>query len=220
VTVEWVMEQAKQGDTPQQKLARKPLPMPDQAKNRASSQIINVPNQITTARLVLAVLVFVLIAIQYYWWALVIFAIAASTDWCDGFWARRYNQITKLGRILDPFADKIIICGTFVFLVAEPDSGVEAWMAVVVMAREMAVTVLRSFIEQSGGDFSARWSGKIKMCMQCAAVIASLLTLAWGPDAVPEWLQWALVLLVWGAVLSTIQSGVAYILAAAKYLRV
>ena len=49
-----------------------------------------------------------------------LFAIAAGTDWVDGFWARRYGQITQLGRILDPFADKIIICGTFTFLAAVP----------------------------------------------------------------------------------------------------
>ena len=49
-----------------------------------------------------------------------LFAIAAGTDWVDGFYARRYGQVTQLGRILDPFADKIIICGTFTFLAAVP----------------------------------------------------------------------------------------------------
>jgi CDP-diacylglycerol--glycerol-3-phosphate 3-phosphatidyltransferase len=185
--------------------------------DQSSNQVFNIPNQITIARLVLAILVFVLIAWQLYMAALIAFIIAAGTDWCDGFWARRYNQVTKLGRILDPFADKIIICGVFVFLVAEPESGVQAWMAVVVIAREMAVTVLRSFIEQSGGDFSAKWSGKLKMVFQCVAVGASLLTLAWGGAAAPDWLQWTLFISLWVAVISTIESGVSYAVAASKW---
>src|SRR5207344_3079628 len=89
------------------------------------------------------------------------------------------------GRILDPFADKIIICGTFTFLAAVPPvqfkrwldssaSEIWAWMAVVVIAREILVTALRSFFEEHGTDFSAKWSGKWKMIVQCAAVAASL----------------------------------------------
>jgi CDP-diacylglycerol--glycerol-3-phosphate 3-phosphatidyltransferase len=194
--------------------------MSDSTGEPSSNQVFNIPNQITMARLALAMLVFVLIAWQLYMAALIAFIIAAGTDWCDGFWARRYNQVTKLGRILDPFADKIIICGVFVFLVAEPESGVEAWMAVVVIAREMAVTVLRSFIEQSGGDFSAKWSGKLKMVFQCVAVGASLLTLAWGGASAPDWLQWTLFVALWVAVISTIESGVSYAIAAGKYFRV
>lgn len=194
--------------------------MPDPADDRPSNQVFNIPNQITMARLVLAVMVFVLISSRQYTAALITFVIAAGTDWCDGYWARRYDQVTKLGRILDPLADKIIICGVFVFLAVDPDSGVEAWMAVVVMAREMAVTVLRSFIEQSGGDFSARWSGKLKMVFQCVAVVASLLTLAWGGEAAPDWLLWTRFLSLRVAVIATVQSGVMYAVAASKYLRV
>src|SRR5262245_28690584 len=80
----------------------------------------NVPNILTVARLVLSVVCFVCFVGEWYLAALIFFAIAAGTDWVDGFWARRYGQITKLGRILDPFADKIIICGTFIFLAAVP----------------------------------------------------------------------------------------------------
>ena len=194
--------------------------MSDSTEDRPSSQVFNIPNQITMARLVLSVFVFGLIGSQQYMAALITFVVAAGTDWCDGYWARRYKQVTKLGRILDPFADKIIICGVFVFLAADPDSVVEAWMAVVVIAREMAVTVLRSFIEQSGGDFSAKWSGKLKMVFQCVAVAASLLTLAWGREAAPDWLASTVIISLWVAVISTIQSGVSYAVAASKYLRV
>ena len=139
------------------------------------------PEHLTIARLVLSIFCFVFLAFDWYLPALVLFAIAAGTDWVDGFWARRYGQITQLGRILDPFADKIIICGTFMFLAAVPPtitgesaSEIAAWMAVVVVARELLVTALRSFFEEHGSDFSAKWSGKWKMVFQCAAVAASL----------------------------------------------
>ena len=68
----------------------------------AESQVWNVPNKISMARLVLSVVVFVLIPLQQYWVAFAIFVIAAGTDWVDGWYARKYNQVTQLGRILDP----------------------------------------------------------------------------------------------------------------------
>src|SRR5207248_3526303 len=118
-------------------------------------------------------------------------------------------QVTKLGRIFDPFVDKIIICGTFIFLAAKPGSGILPWMAVVVMGREMLVTAIRGFIEQQGGDFSAALSGKLKMVFQCAAVVASLLALrhiqaSGSASPLPEWLRWTLLVTVWLAVISTI----------------
>src|SRR5947209_9444405 len=158
---------------------------------------------------------------------MIIFIIAASTDWIDGWWARRFNQVTKLGRIFDPFVDKIIICGTFIYLAAEwPASGIAPWMAVVVMGREMLVTAIRGFIEQQGGDFSAQMAGKLKLVFQCAAVVASLLTLCywkhpidsnrWFPGS--EWLFWTLQGSVWLAVILTVYSGLEYIVAAARIL--
>ena len=192
-----------------------------------ASTILNVPNVVTAIRFVLAIVVFVLIPLGQYLAALIVFAIAAGTDWLDGWYARKYGQVTKLGRMFDPFVDKIIICGAFTFLAAEPDSGILPWMAVVVMGREMLVTAIRSFIEQQGGDFSANLSGKLKMVLQCAAVVASLAALrhlrhgaadATAPAALPVWLYWTLPISVWLAVLSTIQSGLEYIVAAARIL--
>lgn len=194
--------------------------------------VVNVPNSLSALRLVLAIVVFVLIGLHAYIPALIIFVIAASTDWIDGWWARKYGQVTKLGRMFDPFVDKIIICGAFIYLAAEhyqfvqneyPGSGITAWMATVVIGREMLVTAIRSFIEQQGGDFSAAWSGKLKMVFQCAAVVASLLALdhfAKHETPLPTWLYWGLFISVWTAVLSTIQSGVEYLFAAVKLLRV
>ena len=178
------------------------------------------------ARLVLSLFVFALIPIGWYWAALIVFVIAASTDWVDGWWARKFNQVSKLGRILDPFCDKILICGVFILL-AEATVGspwylrITGWMAVVVIGRELLVTALRGLIEQSGGDFSAKMAGKLKMWFQCIAAGASLLALAFkvqAPDAnTPTWLAVVLVASIWLAVLATVYSGAEYVVAAAKY---
>lgn len=188
-----------------------------------SNVIWNVPNQITALRLILSVVMFCLIPFGLYWASFVLFVLAAGTDWLDGWYARRYNQVTVLGRILDPFADKIIICGTFIFLVAEPALtshwyGLQPWMAVVIVGREMLVTVLRSVIEQKGGDFSAKMAGKLKMVFQCLAAAAALALLACGPNA-PAWLPTTFLISLWLAVLSTIHSGIGYVFAAIRMVR-
>jgi CDP-diacylglycerol--glycerol-3-phosphate 3-phosphatidyltransferase len=194
----------------------------------ATNAIFNVPNVLTSIRFALSIVVFVLIPLEQYIAAMIVFVVAASTDWIDGWWARKYGQVTKLGRMFDPFVDKIIICGTLIFLAAEwPASGIAPWMAVVVMGREMLVTAIRGFIEQQGGDFSAALSGKLKMVFQCAAVVASLLTLWYGQHWIdsnrwfpgPDWLFWTLQGSVWLAVLSTIWSGLEYVVVAARMLK-
>ena len=118
----------------------------------ASNTIVNVPNVLSTLRFFLAIVVFALLPWQRYETtaaALVVFVIAVATDWVDGYWARRFNQVTKVGRMLDPFVDKIIICGTYIMLAAEQLVagqwfGITGWMAVVVIGREILVTALRS----------------------------------------------------------------------------
>ena len=181
-----------------------------------SSTIFNLPNQITIARLVLSVIMFVGLHFGWYWSSLVIFVAAASTDWVDGYLARKLGQVTQLGRILDPFADKIIICGTFIFLAAIPESRIAAWMTVVVVGRELLVTVLRSYLEQQGRDFSANMPGKLKMVFQCAAAVGGLLLAAMATHSTPSWLVTTTVVLIWAAVLSTVYSGVIYVFAAIR----
>jgi CDP-diacylglycerol--glycerol-3-phosphate 3-phosphatidyltransferase len=195
---------------------------------QGSNTIVNVPNVLTTARFVLSIVVVVLIPLQHYAGAMIIFIIAAATDWIDGWWARKYQQVTKLGRIFDPFVDKILICGTFIFLAAKwPQSGIAPWVAVVVMGREMLVTAIRSEIEGRGGDFSAKLMGKLKMVFQCVAAVASLMALRHGQylviapsqvNAPPTWLYWTLHISVWLAVISTVYSGLEYVVAAARML--
>jgi CDP-diacylglycerol--glycerol-3-phosphate 3-phosphatidyltransferase len=203
---------------------------PTKAKSsEVSSVVVNVPNTLSFIRLLLSFVVFALLP-----WrtpttdlaALISFLVAVSTDWIDGWWARKFNQITKVGRVLDPFVDKIIICGTFIILAAEQRQagqdgfGIAGWMAVVVVGREMLVTALRSAIEQGGGDFSAKWSGKWKMVFQCGAVVAANLCLYYADtkESIPAWLKYSTLAWVWLAVVSTVYSGIEYIIAAWKLM--
>lgn len=186
----------------------------------------NLPNQLTGLRLILAVIMLGMIAAEHYLAAMILFIVAAGTDWLDGYFARKWGQVTTLGRILDPFADKVIVCGTFIFLLAIPQMGtvpfgLRAWMVVVIVGRELLVTALRSFIEDQGSDFSAQWSGKLKMVLQCIAAPVCLFYLDQVPEgtAAPPWLKWLLIGSLWSAVLLTVYSGLVYIVAAAHLLR-
>jgi CDP-diacylglycerol--glycerol-3-phosphate 3-phosphatidyltransferase len=181
---------------------------------------LNLPNLITVSRLLLSVVLFALIDIGGWWiTSALLFAFAAATDALDGYLARKNGQVTVIGRILDPFADKIIVGGTFLFLLAAGDgldSGVNAWMVIIVLGREMFISSLRGFLEQAGKDFSASISGKIKMATQCLAVTVCLVSLS--PD-----IQWdGMVLfrdsLLWLAVAATVWSGAVYIVRAIQLL--
>ena len=196
--------------------------------NRPTAAAFNLPNRLTALRLILSVVLFGFITWECYLTSLVLLIIAAGTDWLDGYYARKYDQVTTLGRILDPFADKVVICGTFIFLVAIPAMaevryGLRAWMVVVIVGRELLVTALRSFIEDRGSDFSAKMAGKLKMVLQCIAAGTCLFYLYFGqvyPTVpVPSLLWLLLVVSVWSAVLLTVYSGVGYVVAAVKLLR-
>ena len=154
---------------------------------------MNVPNSLTLLRILIAIIVFAMIGFQRYDLALLFFLLASLTDALDGWWARHFRQITVFGRVMDPFADKFLICGVFVCLVAIPEMTsdkagypswlmLQPWMVIVIIGRELLVTSLRAFVEGSGGDFSAQWLGKLKMILQCVAVILALLYLAGGAE--------------------------------------
>lgn len=195
-----------------------------------ASSVLNAPNLITSARFVLSLVIFALLPLGEYFVSLVLFIVAAGTDWVDGYLARRNNQVTQLGRILDPFCDKIIICGMFVLISVEMtklqavgtldsvDIGayciIHGWMAVVVVGREILVTALRGFIEQHGGDFSANLPGKLKMVFQCGAVVGTLMIIdgvSSDEPALSPLLTYATATFVWLALISTIYSGAIYI---------
>ena len=124
--------------------------------DRRLKRLLNLPNQLTSLRLLLSVVLFFLIAWKWYVPAFVLFVIAAGTDWLDGYYARKYGEVTRLGRILDPFADKVILCGTFILLAATADLqkvawGLQPWMAVVIVGAGAA------------GDGPARLSGAARL---------------------------------------------------------
>lgn len=190
------------------------LSTPSQETTTSGNEVWNVPNMLSFARLALAMVVGLLIEWQHYLIATILFLIAASTDFLDGWWARRFGQITKLGRVLDPFVDKIIITAALVALVSAKSSGVAAWMVTIIVGRELLVTSLRAMVEGKGGDFSARWMGKWKMFLQCAAVVSSLLLLRFGDTQL--WIGPTTMVLIWLALLITIASGIDYVIKAVQ----
>lgn len=155
---------------------------------------INLPNRITLFRLFLAIIFFATLA-QYsqlepnaalLYVCLIMFLVAAVTDSLDGYFARKQNQVTALGRVLDPFVDKVLVCGAFIFL-AGPSfcaeqgqniTGLQPWMVVVVLGRELLVTALRGFSEARGVRFGSEFVGKAKLWIQTITVSVLLLTVA------------------------------------------
>ncbi|QDT64429.1 CDP-diacylglycerol--glycerol-3-phosphate 3-phosphatidyltransferase [Calycomorphotria hydatis] len=198
---------------------------PDQAAApKTNPNSWNLPNLITISRLIASFVLFVLMSVTNAWLVCtVLFVVAVITDAIDGYLARKWNQITVLGRILDPFVDKIIVCGSFIFLLAvniDPDknSGVTAWMVIIVIGREMFVTGLRSFLEKEGLDFSADVIGKVKMVLQSIAVAVSMTSLSPVFADVAGYIL-ARDLLLWSTAAFTAYSGIAYTARAVKLFR-
>jgi CDP-diacylglycerol--glycerol-3-phosphate 3-phosphatidyltransferase len=192
---------------------------------RTRQQVLNLPNCLTIGRLALAVVLFVLLAFGYLATGLVIFVIAASTDWLDGYVARKRGETTTLGRILDPFVDKVVVIGSFIFLLLEEESGLKPWMVTVVVARELLVTGLRSYLEGESVAFGADWMGKVKMILQCVAIgcILFYLGIAKGETYIfNQWAdlsEWAKAVSIWLAVGVTAVSGISYAWRAAQLIR-
>jgi CDP-diacylglycerol--glycerol-3-phosphate 3-phosphatidyltransferase len=183
-------------------------------------EIWNLPNLITVSRLILSLILFVIIY-QEGWWktSAALFILAAATDFLDGYFARKYNQVTTLGRIMDPFVDKIIICGAFIFLLERDGSGINAWFVLIIIGREMFITSLRGFLEKQGRDFSASWSGKIKMGVQCVAVVLSLLSLSKEAPFNTSGFLLFRDITIWATALITLYSGIDYVLRASRMLK-
>jgi CDP-diacylglycerol--glycerol-3-phosphate 3-phosphatidyltransferase len=187
--------------------------------------IFNLPNQLTGSRFFLALVLFLLIAVEAWGWCLVVFALAALTDWLDGYFARRQGLVSTLGRTLDPLVDKVLVCGAFIFLLprgADPKEGwLLPWMVTVVVAREMVITGLRSFMENRNASFGADWLGKIKMVLQCAALIAIFVELLERSDDGTSVVFLARVRdgLIYGMLAATALSGFQYLWRAAALLK-
>ncbi len=157
---------------------------------------LNVPTQLTVVRLILSVVFFVLLG-QYSQRdpspllldvSNAVFIIAALTDFLDGHLARKHGLVTPLGRILDPLADKVLICGAYILMAGpsfvdaagENVTRISAWMVVIIVSRELLITALRGFQEARGVEFGAMLHGKIKMWFQSITAPVILFLIAHG----------------------------------------
>jgi CDP-diacylglycerol--glycerol-3-phosphate 3-phosphatidyltransferase len=108
----------------------------------------------------------------------ILFAVASVTDWLDGYLARKWGQVTRIGKLLDPVADKVFIASALIALVAIDPVTVPAWIVIVIIGREIAVTGLRALAADSGMIIPADTAGKFKVGAQITAVLALVLSQA------------------------------------------
>ena len=186
--------------------------------------VLNLPNALTASRFVLALVLFILIERKLWLACLGVFVLAAFTDWLDGYLARKQGLVSTLGRNLDPLVDKVLVCGAYIFLLpgGEREGWLQSWMVTVVVARELVITGLRSFMESHGATkFGADWLGKVKMVLQCAALIAIFVTLEATArlSETPAWMEWTRDACIWAMLASTLLSGLQYLWRAGALLR-
>lgn len=170
---------------------------------------MNLPNKISIARILLIpVLVFFLLSPleigtvfgleTNIFIALLIFVFASLTDWVDGYLARKLNLVTNFGKFIDPLADKLLMTAGFIALV---EMGLApAWMVIVILSREFAVTGLRVIAAKEGIVIAAGYSGKVKTTVQIVTIIVLLINLSPLLNSV----------MLWASVIITIYSGAEY----------
>ncbi len=159
---------------------------------------MNLPNYLTTSRIASVPLLIWLLSPKLPWFADVLglpllkrpgvpealaaglFILASITDGLDGYLARKRNQVTTLGMLLDPLADKLMVAGAFIALVQFNPGIVPAWIAVLVIAREFLVSGLRSIASAEGFTIEASDLGKFKMVVQIVAIVAAILHHHWA----------------------------------------
>ena len=171
---------------------------------------LNLPNILTLLRIVAVPVMVVALLVELPNGDAIaagVFVLAAATDGLDGYIARRKNQITTFGKLMDPLADKLLIVAALVALVSL--ERLAAWIAMVIISRELAVTGLRGVAAEHGVVIAAGWSGKVKTTLQVAAIIALIAT-----DPAPLGVD----LLVYAAVAVTVISGIDYFMAIPRHL--
>lgn len=164
---------------------------------------MNLPNAITLARLVLIVPLAIALEAGHAMWALAFFIVASGTDWVDGYLARKLNQTSALGALLDPLVDKILVTAALAGLTYQ--GVIPAWTMTVVLSREFLITGLRAAAINAGIVLSASIWGKLKTVTQMAAIILLL-----ASSALPSWLA-AAKGVWWLAIAFTIGSGIEYL---------
>lgn len=184
---------------------------------------MNLPNKLTVARLVLSFVFVAFLSIESLAFgktaALIAFCIAAFTDFLDGYLARKHNLVTNFGKLMDPLADKILMCAGFVLLTRL--ELIPAWIVVVILSREFLVTGLRLLASAEGVVLAAENLGKYKTVFQIMTVIYFLLFLA-GSEPAFAWISPLFkayflgpehlgMLLIWVSLILTLLSGVSYV---------
>jgi CDP-diacylglycerol---glycerol-3-phosphate 3-phosphatidyltransferase len=163
---------------------------------------LNLPNLLTVARIMLVpVLVVALLGNTPSGdvLAAVVFALASLTDFVDGYLARARGSITNFGKLMDPLADKLLIVAALISLVSL--HRLAAWVAMVIITRELAVTVLRMGATQAGVVMAASMFGKVKTCLQIATILAVI-----AVHDQPAWVS----LLIYVTIVVTVLSGLDY----------
>ncbi|MGD9055515.1 MAG: CDP-diacylglycerol--glycerol-3-phosphate 3-phosphatidyltransferase [Desulfobacterales bacterium] len=169
--------------------------------------LIHGPNLLTLFRIAAVPIIIILMLFPNRFCVFVaalVFSAAAITDYLDGFYARKRNMVTTLGKIMDPVADKLLVSSAFIMLAAL--NWVPAWMVCIIIGRELAVTGLRNIIAEKGEDLSASNLGKFKTGFQIAAIIPLMIHFPFfglNVQAIGN-------LFLWGALVFTIWSGVDY----------
>ena len=189
--------------------------------------MLNLPNAITLTRIALVVVftAAVSVADQYSWGylaALVTFILAACTDWLDGYLARRLNQVTTFGKLIDPLADKIAVSAAFIYLTGE--GLCPAWITILIISREFLVTGLRQIAQDHGVIIPAGTSGKCLLALTWTHTPEYLPSIADRLAALCLWhgsgasnLLYQVTL--WGSVILTVYSGAVYCAGARKFLK-
>lgn len=169
--------------------------------------MLNLPNLLTICRILLVPPLVVVLLTKFdgkEWWGLGLFLLAAIMDFLDGYLARRRKEVTRFGTLLDPAADKILISAAFISLVEMDPRLVPSWIVVVIVAREFAVTSLRSFASAENLVIPAGLSGKIKTTVQIISIALLIIYNQLG-----EFRHLAPISL-WVALAITIYSGIDY----------
>lgn len=172
---------------------------------------MNLPNLLSISR-ILSVPVFIVLMLNptpaHAMWAGIVFLLASITDWLDGYIARKWGQITKIGKLLDPVADKILIASALILLVEVDSSKVPSWMAIVIIGREIAVTGLRAMAATDGIVIPAENMGKYKVGAQITAVLSFLFSYPIGA----EWPVMLGTVALWTAMVLAVYSGCQYLI--------
>ena len=179
---------------------------------------MNTPNKLTLFRILLIPLFMVVALYEITPFptvvALVVFILACATDWLDGYLARKNNEVTNFGKIVDPLADKMLVTAALLCLVN--DNLVSPWIAIIILAREFIVSGIRISAASEGNVIAASMWGKVKTVWQFIAICITLVLANF--TATFAFTKIIIDVCMWGAAVLTVISGIDYVVKNIKYL--